>query len=124
MVSASGLEVYVAEVFAISVHELNGTIELCHLTTDPVWPERERSPLGLPEQMVVPPVRVPPTEIGSTVTVVSEEFAAEQTPFWTTALNLFVCVRISEVYVAEVFAISVQELNGTMELCHLTTDPV
>ena len=79
-----------AEVFAISVQVSNGETELCHLTIVPVWPERVKSPLVLPEQTVVPPVTVPPTEIGSTVTVVSVEFSAAQTPLWTVALNLVV----------------------------------
>ena len=74
--------------------------------------------------MVVPPVMVPPTEIGLTVTVVSKEFSAAQTPLWTVALNLVVWVSGLETVVAEVFAISVHELNGEVELCHLTTLPV
>ena len=79
-----------AEVFARSVQVSNGETELCHLTTDPVWPESVKRPLVLPEQIFVPPVTVPPTEIGSTVTVVSVEFSAPQTPLWTVALNLVV----------------------------------
>ena len=76
-----------AEVFAISVQVSNGETELCHLTTGPVWPDKVKRLLVLPEQIVVPPVTVPPTDIGSTVTVVSKEFVAAQTPLWTTALN-------------------------------------
>ncbi len=81
-----------AEVFAISVQSVKGEVELCHLTMVPVWPESVKRPLVLPEQIVVPPVTVPPTEIGSTVTVVSVEFSAAQTPLWTVALNLVVSV--------------------------------
>ena len=66
---------------------MNGEVLLCHLTTDPVWPESVSKPLVLPEQIVVPPVTVPPTEIGSMVTVVSAEFAGPQTPLWIVALN-------------------------------------
>ena len=79
-----------AEVFAISVQSVKGEVVLCHLIMVPVWPERVKSLLVLPEQIVVPPVTVPPTEIGSTVTVVSAEFSAPQTPLWTVALNLVV----------------------------------
>ena len=59
---------------------LNGETELCHLTTVPVFPDSVSRPLVLPEQMVVPPETVPPTEAGSTVTVAAAEFAGEQTP--------------------------------------------
>ena len=90
--STSGFEVYVAEVFAISVQVVNGEVLLCHFTTDPVWPERVSKPLVLPEQIIVPPVTVPPTEIWPMVTVVSKEFAGPQTPLWTTALNFVVWV--------------------------------
>ena len=79
-----------AEVFAISVQSVKGEVVLCHLIMVPVWPEMVKSLLVLPEQTVVPPVTVPPTEIGSTVTVVSAEFSAPQTPLWTVALNLVV----------------------------------
>ena len=79
-----------AEVFAISVQSVKGEVELCHLTMVPVWPESVKSPLVLPKQIVVPPVTVPPTDIGSTITVVSGEFSAAQTPRWTVARNLVV----------------------------------
>ena len=74
--------------------------------------------------MVVPPVTDPPTLVGSTVTVVVDEFSAGQTPFWTTALNWVVCDKVTEVYVKPVFIISVHVLNGDTELCHFTTVPV
>lgn len=54
-------------------------------------------PLELPEQIVVPPDTVPPTETGSTVTVVIEELAGAQFPLWTTALNWVACVNEPEV---------------------------
>ena len=79
-----------AEVFARSVQSVKGEVELCQLTIDLVWPDKVKRPLVLPEQIVVPPVTVPPTEIGSTVTVVSNEFSVVQLPLWTTALNLVV----------------------------------
>ena len=56
------------EVFAISVQVVNGEVLLCHLTMVPVWPERVRGPLVLPEQIVVPPVMVPPSVGVSTLT--------------------------------------------------------
>jgi hypothetical protein len=61
---------------------------------------------------------------GFTVTVVAVEFAVEQLPLWTTALNCVVCVSAPDVYVVAVLIISVQELNGEIELCHLTTVPL
>ena len=79
-----------AEVFARSVQSVKGEVELCQLTIDLVWPDKVKRPLVLPEQIVVPPVTVPPTEIGSTITVVSKEFVVAQTPLWTVALNLVV----------------------------------
>jgi len=63
----------------------------------PVYSARVSNALVLPEQMVVPPVTVPPTEVGSTVTVVAAEFAKLQTPLVTTALNWVVCVKAPEV---------------------------
>jgi len=63
----------------------------------PVCPAKVSTPLVLPEQMVVPPVTDPPTEVGSTVTVVATELARLQTPLVTTALNWVVCVSAPEV---------------------------
>ena len=73
-------EVYVVEVFAIVVHDEKGLTELSQRTTEPVCPDNVKVPLVEPSQIVVPPVTEPPTEAGSTVTVVSVEFASEQTP--------------------------------------------
>ena len=67
-------------VFTISVQVLNGDTELCHLTMVPVYPDKVSNPLLLPEQMVVPPVTVPPTETGSTDINAGVEKAVEQTP--------------------------------------------
>ena len=52
----------------------------CHPVIVPVYDPKVKRPLVLPEQIVVPPVTVPPTAGASTVTVVKSEFAAEQTP--------------------------------------------
>ena len=41
----------------------------------------------VPVQTVAPPVTVPATVAGSTVTVAAAEFASAQTPLLTTALN-------------------------------------
>ena len=108
----------------MSVHVLKGDIELCHLTTFPVCPDKVSNPLVLPEHIVVPPVTLPPTEVGSTVTVVAVEFTGEHTPLCTTALNCVVCVNAPDVYVVPVWVMSVQVLKGDTELCHLTTPPV
>ena len=50
-------------------------------------PDKVNNALVLPEQIVVPPATVPPTVVGSTVTVVTTEFADAQLPLVTTALN-------------------------------------
>ena len=51
-----------------------------HLTMFPVCVPKANSPLVLPEQMVVPPVTVPGTVAGLTVTVAAAELASAQTP--------------------------------------------
>ena len=76
---------------------LKGLTDDSHLVIVPVYPDKVNSPLVLPEQMVDPPVTEPPTEVGSTVTVVSAEIAKLQTPLVTTALNWVVCVKAPEV---------------------------
>lgn len=55
-------------VLAISVQSVP-LVENCHLVMLPVWPDKVRVPLVLPEQMVVPPDTEPATVDGSTVTV-------------------------------------------------------
>ena len=62
------------------VQVLNGLTELSHLTIDPVLPLKVSNPLVEPEQIVVPPVTEPPTEVGLTVTVVDDELAIAHTP--------------------------------------------
>jgi hypothetical protein len=81
----------------MSFQVVNGETELCHLITVPVWPAKVRSPLVLPEHTLAAPVTVPPTEVGSTVTVVVFELAAVQVPLCTTALNWVVWVNAPEV---------------------------
>ena len=49
----------------MSVQLENGLTEYCHLVIVPVCPERVSNPLVLPEQIVVPPATVPPTDAGS-----------------------------------------------------------
>ena len=111
------------EVVAMSL-QVVPSVELCHLVTVPVLPANVNKPLVLPEQMAVPPVTTPPTEVGSTVTVMAAELLTEQLPLWTTALNCVAWVSAPEVYVAEVLIISLQEVYGETELCHFTTVPV
>jgi hypothetical protein len=67
-------------VLATSLQTLNGETELCHLITEPVWPDKVRTPLVLPVQVVAPPATVPPTVTGLIVTVVEAELATEQVP--------------------------------------------
>ena len=71
----------------MSLQVLNGETELCHLITDPVWPDKVRVPLVLPVQTAEPPATEPPTVVGLTVTVATDDVATEQVPLWTTALK-------------------------------------
>ena len=66
--------------FAISVQEVNGETELCHFTTLPLLPLNVNVPLVEPEQIVEPPLTLPPTDPGLTVTVVVDEVAVAQLP--------------------------------------------
>jgi hypothetical protein len=100
------------------------SVELCHLSTVPVLPAKVSKPLVLPEQMAVPPVTTPPTEVGSTPTVTGVELTTEQLPLWTTALNCVAWVNGPEVYVVNVLAMSLHVLYGETELCHFTTVPL
>ena len=59
---------------------MNGETELSHLSIDPVLPLKVRSPLVEPEQIVVPPVTLPPTDPAPTVTVVADEFTGAHEP--------------------------------------------
>ena len=67
-------------VLTISVEVVQLSVDLCHLTMEPVWPERVSIALLDPEQTVVEPEMVPPTEIGSTMRVASAELMTEQMP--------------------------------------------
>ena len=82
-------------VFAIFVklHEPEMSTPLCQRKTVPVWPDKVSKPLVLPEQIMVPPVTVPPTETGSTVTVAGSEFATAQVPLLATARYWVVTVK-------------------------------
>ena len=67
---------YVVEVFVISVGLVNAALfALCHLTTVPVCPANVNNPELLPEQIVEPPVTVPPTVKGLTVIVIELDVA-------------------------------------------------
>ena len=65
-------------VLAIVVHELNGLTALSHRITEPVCPDKVKSPLVEPEQIVVPPETAPATVAGITVTVGVPETVAAQ----------------------------------------------
>ena len=62
------------------VHVVNGLTELSHLTTEPVFPVNVNNGLVEPEHTFEPPFTLPPTDVGSTVTVVGDELAFEQLP--------------------------------------------
>jgi hypothetical protein len=81
----------------MSFQVVNGETDFCHFTTVPVWPAKVRSPLVLPEHTLAAPVTVPPTEVGSTDTVVGAEIAVEQAPLCTSALNWVATVKAPEV---------------------------
>ena len=51
---------YVAAVFTISVHNVNGLTDDCHFVIVPEFPDKVSKALVLPEQIVVPPETVPP----------------------------------------------------------------
>ena len=76
--AVNAAEVYVAMVFAIVFHELNGDTALSQLVTLPVFPLNVNKPDVLPEHIVVPPDTVPATEGTSTVTVVAVAVKATQ----------------------------------------------
>ena len=76
---------------------MNGLTELSQLVTEPVFPLNVKVPLDKPEQIVVPPETLPPTDAGLTVTVVSDDVADEQEPLCTIAWNLVVCVNAPDV---------------------------
>ena len=61
-------------VFATSFTSLANELEdeYCHLTMLPVWPLKVRA-AEVPEQIVVPPFTVPPTEVAFTVNVATLE---------------------------------------------------
>ena len=56
------------------------SVELCHLVTLPVIPLTLKSAGVLPEQIVWLADAVPPTLVGLTVIVTTDELADEQTP--------------------------------------------
>ena len=62
-------EVYVAEVFEIELQVSNGLMELSQRSIVPVWLPKVNKPLVSPEQIVVPPVTEPPTDVAFTVIV-------------------------------------------------------
>ena len=76
----SAPDVYVVAVLLMVVQVVNGATELSHLTTLPVLPLSVNVPLVAPEQIVVPPLTLPPTLVGLTVTVVVLEVASGQVP--------------------------------------------
>ena len=123
--------VRVVVVFAISVtdEEKSLTVDFCHLTTDPVFPDSVKSFGELPLQMVWLDETVPPTDVAFTVIVAMDELACGQTPLCTTALKYVITVSgpiDAPVRVVVVFAISVTlaEKSLTVDFCHLITDPV
>ena len=60
---------------------MKGLTELSQLVTEPVFPLKVKVPLVAPEQIVVSPDTLPPTDAGVTVTVVVDDVAAVHEPF-------------------------------------------
>jgi hypothetical protein len=74
-------DVYVPFVLGISVQVSKpGPMENCHFIILPVSPLKVSIPELLPEQIVVLPLTDPPTEAGSTVTVVDVELSRAHAP--------------------------------------------
>ena len=63
------------------VHVVKGLTELSQLVMVPVFPLNVNVPLVDPEQMVDPPVTLPPTDGEVIVTVVADEVAEVHEPF-------------------------------------------
>ena len=115
-------DVNVLLVLLISV-QTEPSREDCHFVIVPVYPLKVNMPLVLPEQIVEPPLTVPPTPVGSTVIVAIAEKSSTHTPFFTTALNLVVVFKTFEKVVA-VTASSVQLRPPSVEYCHFVTVPL
>jgi hypothetical protein len=116
--------VRVVVVFAMSTGVTQLSTDDCHFVIEPVWPDNVRVVLLVPEQTVVLPAIVPPTEAGSTVIVASEELAVEHTPLFITARYFVVSVRLVAVRVVVVFATSVELPQLFVEYCHFVIVPV
>ena len=111
-------------VLAMSFQDEKGDTALCHLSTEPVFPERVNNPLLEPLQTVTEPAIVPPLETGSTVITATAELVTEQTPPCSMALYFEVVVRLEAVSVFVVLAISAIEAQSSVVFCHLRIDPV
>lgn len=111
-------------VLAIGVHVVNGDTEDSQRITLPVSPLKVSVGAVLPEQMAEPPVTVPPTAAGVTVTVVEPELAEAHDPLCTTARNCVVAVIVPVTNVLVVLLMVVHVVNGDTDDSHLTTLPV
>ena len=79
--------VKVVVVFAISCESVAKlSEEYCHLTTLPVFPDKDKVVELVPVQTEVPPVTLPPTDKSFTVIVALALFEEGQVPFVITAL--------------------------------------
>ena len=80
MVVVRLVAIRVVVVLATSTGVTQLSVDFCHFTMLPVYPESVRVVELVPEQTVVPPAIEPPTETGSTEIVASEELVSAQTP--------------------------------------------
>ena len=79
------MAVYVAEVALAILVKVTLSVDDCHCIV-PVFPDKVKSVLLVPEQTVVAPEIVPATEVGLTVIVAAPVVAEAQDPLITTAL--------------------------------------
>jgi hypothetical protein len=124
VVAVKLVAVRVVVVFAISTGVTQLSVDDCHLIIVPICPDKVSVVLLVPEQTVVLPATVPPTETGLTVIVASVEFAEEHTPLVTTAWYFVVEVKLVAIRVVVVFGISTDDVQLLVDDCHLVTVPI
>jgi hypothetical protein len=61
------------------------SVEDSQRMTFPIFPVKVKVPLFKVTQTVALPETLPPTDVGFTVIVATDEFAVAQLPLWTTA---------------------------------------
>lgn len=87
----------------------------CQRTMVPVWPESVMLPVGVLIQIGPgPPEVVPPTDSGSTCMLRTDEYASEQEPLLTSALNSHVPIEVGvKEYVVVILATLIHVAEGS-----------